>query len=672
MSATVLTPHSFSSEPKAPERVGSSLFFRRSFLSAFIACLGLVLFASIAHAASSEWVYFGTDGKLVYKTTPRGDRIMDFSWAGYMGGGVALPNVPVRGTTLSPLGGTSDDTAAIQARIDSVAAMTPDANGIRGAVLLSSGTFRVNGVINIKSGVVLRGSGSSGASATKLLNVNNRGHIVEMTGTNNGYIKTNKVNVTGSYIPSGSRTLTVSSTAGYSVGDGIIITRFATDAWIAYVGMDNIVDPDDGPETWMSQGDKFYTDRNIVAINGNTITIDAPLTDSFDMALLAAVPPTVEKYTFPGRVSQAGLEKIFIECNGQGGGAFYANDNIDCWVADVFCHDGMNTFEFDRRSRRCTIDNVIIDRANTTTASPPNDFSGTGTQLLFNKCQALRSTTADKTFWTFSSGSNGTGPIAILNLYSTEESGISPHQRWYTGILADNCKLPNAPADTHGIAYKNRTHLGTGHGWTTAWSVAWNVETPYFLVQQAAGSLNWSVGGVGAIDASKPDHGTYDSHGTPVSPSSLYLAQLEERLGYQALVNIGYGTALPAAAAPTFSPAAGNYTSALSVTISSVTSGAAIRYTLDGSNPSPTTGTVYTGPVSLSSSATIKAVAYSATHSASVIVTSQYTITSGGTTAPSPASSGGGGGGGAPTLSYFVALAATVTLRGVLRSRRRK
>ena len=46
--------------------------------------------------AQSEWVGIGPDGRLVYKTTPNGDRIMDFSSAGYMGGGVALPVVPVK------------------------------------------------------------------------------------------------------------------------------------------------------------------------------------------------------------------------------------------------------------------------------------------------------------------------------------------------------------------------------------------------------------------------------------------------------------------------------------------------------------------------------------------------------------------------------------------------
>ena len=75
----------------------------------------LVAVALAAHPEPhSRWVYPGPDGKLVYATTDRGDRIMDFSHAGYMGGGVALPDVPVRRTG-KPTGG--DDTDPIQAAI---------------------------------------------------------------------------------------------------------------------------------------------------------------------------------------------------------------------------------------------------------------------------------------------------------------------------------------------------------------------------------------------------------------------------------------------------------------------------------------------------------------------------------------------------------------------------
>src|SRR5689334_16791583 len=61
------------------------------------------MIAGAAEAARSQWVYTGPDGKLAYKITLAGDRIMDFSSAGYMGGGVALPDVPVK-VTVKPSG----------------------------------------------------------------------------------------------------------------------------------------------------------------------------------------------------------------------------------------------------------------------------------------------------------------------------------------------------------------------------------------------------------------------------------------------------------------------------------------------------------------------------------------------------------------------------------------
>src|ERR1043166_9344258 len=67
--------------------------------------------AAAAETVQSVWVHPGPIGKLAYKTTATGDRIMDFSFAGYMGGGVAIPTVPVK-ATLTPSG--NDDTAAIQ------------------------------------------------------------------------------------------------------------------------------------------------------------------------------------------------------------------------------------------------------------------------------------------------------------------------------------------------------------------------------------------------------------------------------------------------------------------------------------------------------------------------------------------------------------------------------
>ena len=83
--------------------------------------------------------------------------------------------------------------------------------------------------------------------------------------------------------------------------------------------------------------------------------------------------------------------------------------------------------------------------------------------------------------------------------------------------------------------------------------------------------------------------------------------------------------ALPTAATPTFSPAAGTYSSAQSVMIAS-SAGTAIRYTSDGSIPTATTGTVYSGPIQVSATETIKAVAYGTNFATSAVATAVYTI----------------------------------------------
>jgi hypothetical protein len=85
----------------------------------------------------SQWVHFDSTSKLQYKQTPRGDQILDFSYADYMGGGVALPRVAAK-LTVAP--GAADDTAALQKAIETVSQM-PIVDGFRGAVVLELGTF---------------------------------------------------------------------------------------------------------------------------------------------------------------------------------------------------------------------------------------------------------------------------------------------------------------------------------------------------------------------------------------------------------------------------------------------------------------------------------------------------------------------------------------------------
>ncbi len=79
-------------------------------------------------------------------------------------------------------------------------------------------------------------------------------------------------------------------------------------------------------------------------------------------------------------------------------------------------------------------------------------------------------------------------------------------------------------------------------------------------------------------------------------------------------------------AAPTFSPPGGSYGSPQSVTLASATSGASIRYTTDGSVPSETGGILYTGPISISSSTTLQAIAYESGMADSAVSSSTYSF----------------------------------------------
>jgi hypothetical protein len=81
------------------------------------------------------------------------------------------------------------------------------------------------------------------------------------------------------------------------------------------------------------------------------------------------------------------------------------------------------------------------------------------------------------------------------------------------------------------------------------------------------------------------------------------------------------------AATPTFSPAAGTYTSAQTVTISDTTSGASIYYTTDGSIPT-TSSTHYTAAIQVSSTEAVKAIATASGYSQSAVGSAAYTINS--------------------------------------------
>src|SRR4030095_16076340 len=177
----------------------------QKFLFASFLCFVSINFCIAQSSAKSQWVYPNSQGKLTYKTLDRGDKIMDFSYAGYLGGGVSIPSVPVK-ITLSPLAGDNTDT--IQNAINEVSKMKM-VNGFRGTVLLRPGKYDCERTLKINaSGVVLRGSGSG--TAGRIVTLTGKPHTcIEVRGAITSKTVGQATTIADSYVPAGGNSISV-------------------------------------------------------------------------------------------------------------------------------------------------------------------------------------------------------------------------------------------------------------------------------------------------------------------------------------------------------------------------------------------------------------------------------------------------------------------------------
>ncbi len=141
-----------------------------------------------------------------------------------------------------------------------------------------------------------------------------------------------------------------------------------------------------------------------------------------------------------------------------------------------------------------------------------------------------------------------------------------------------------------------------------------------------------------------PDNGYFDSD--ELSPINSTIAETTIYVRLKAGLNVGNysgnvtivsgditktitlsGTVTNAGttATPTFSPVAGTYMTEQSVTISCETPDAVIYYTTDGSEPT-VNSTVYSAPITVSATTTLKALAVAPNYSNSEVATATYTI----------------------------------------------
>lgn len=502
---------------------------------------------TFAESNFSRWVYPGPDGKLVYKTTPAGDRIMDFSTAGYMGGGVALPDVPVK-KAISP-SGAEDDTSRIQSAIEEVSQL-PLEKGFRGAVLLEPGTFVISrSLVITASGVVLRGSGSAGKTRSTLkLNGKPFNAVSIRFPRSRGRdsfrqpVMETRTVIADDYVPSGTSRIVVLNGEGFAPGDTILIRKPVTAAWIKFMGMDSLV-RDGRPQRWLAEDSTIDIERRVESVSGKYIQLDVPLSDSLDSRLLNPPGVQVLKIAPPPRITRSGIENLHIlsppqpVSHSQPHFSALRISGQDCWARNLVADETLNSISV--IGCRITLQNVCVNRkAMHQGSSRPAEFAPNGSQVLLDRC----SVNADN-IWFVATGARLSGPIVLLNCAFQGNSRAESHQRWATGMLYDNVQVPAGS-----IEMRNRGSMGSGHGWSMGWGVVWNCTADHYIVQNPPGVVNWVIGSRGENRrAPRPfdsqpllSEGLMDSPGVPVTPKSLYLAQLTERLGHQAVRNIGY------------------------------------------------------------------------------------------------------------------------------------
>lgn len=473
-------------------------------------------------------------GKLIYTSDSLGNRIPDFSYCGYKASEQRIPDVPVKITVPQKSG---DATARIQAAIDYVSKLPLGTDGFRGAVLLLPGRHEIIGQLKIvASGVVLRGSGI-GENGTQLVNVGkDRATLITVSGQDNKELSP-EVKIANAYVPVNAHSFSIENIAQFHKGDHIIIRRPSTLNWIQALGTYHF----GGGITalgWKPGERDLYFDRMITAVNGNTITIDVPLTTALDTTYGGGY---VAKYQWDGRIDNVGIENLQLISEYDKNNlkdeehtwmAITVGNATDAWVRQVsFLHFAGSSVMILESAKRVTVEDCISQQpVSEIGGERRNTFYTAGQQTLFQRCVAYDG------IHDFAAGYCAPGPNAFVqcesNLPHDFSGGIDS---WSSGILFDVVNV-----DGNALRFGNSGQDGQGAGWAAANSVFWNCSAARIDCYKPPTAQNWAFGSWSQFAGD----GYWGESNNSINPRSLFYAQLSERLkkdtdAQSQLLNIG-------------------------------------------------------------------------------------------------------------------------------------
>ncbi len=351
-----------------------------------------------------------------------------------------------------------------------------------------------------------------------------------------------KAAITSEYVPVGARTFNVASAGAFRPGDPVIVRRIGNQAWIDAIGMNT-----DAPGgRW--QPFNIDWDRVVVDVQGNAITVDAPITCAMEARWGGG---EVLKYGEGERIANVGVENLRavsefdpavrtrdygnMDRQNYAAEEYYSDENHytnfvvfdnmrNGWVRNVTAlHFAGSMVGTQRGSKSLTVqDCVSREPISQRRGGRRFTFALRGQLALVQRCHS------DKGRHSFMTGQpNGSSNVFLDCKATSPFSSSEPHEQWATGNVYDNVEAPLTAR-----FWKNITI-----GWAGANTVFWNCKGD-FLVQKPPTAQNYTFGhiGVNAVVFNIPlqdttkDVGHLESLDRHVTPRSLYLTQLRERL----------------------------------------------------------------------------------------------------------------------------------------------